>query len=89
MAHGGYPIRLITVGRPKLAPVRELEAHYQGLLKAFARLTVVELPEGRGDTARQLQEEAERIRPQLLASRCPVRCRNRPPMTSSSYWASC
>jgi 23S rRNA (pseudouridine1915-N3)-methyltransferase len=87
MAHGGYPIRLITVGRPKLAPVRELEAHYQGLLKAFARLTVVELPEGRGDTARQLQEEAERIRPQLLASRCPVLLSADGPARSSEAFA--
>ena len=67
-----YPIRLITIGRPKLAAVRDLETHYQGLLKACARLSVVELAEGRGEPARQLKEEAERIRPQLLAVRCPV-----------------
>jgi len=67
-----YPIRLVTIGRPKLAPVRELEAHYQGLLKTHARLTVVELPEGKGDPTRQLKDEAERIRPHLLSARCPV-----------------
>ena len=67
-----YPIRLITIGRPKLAPVRELETHYQGLLKAFVRLAVVELPEGKGDPSRQLKDEAERIRPHLLSARCPV-----------------
>lgn len=67
-----YPIRLIAIGRPKLAPVRELEQHYQGLLKSCARLTLLELPEGRGDPVRQLKDEAERIRPQLLSARCPV-----------------
>ena len=86
MSHGGYPIRLVTIGRPRLAPVREMEAHYQGLLKAFARLTVVELAEGRGDPARQLQEEAERIRPQLQAVRCPVLLSpDGPPRSSEAF----
>ena len=67
-----YPIRLITLGHPKLAAMRDLERHYQTLLKAQVRLTVVELAEGRGDPARQLKEEAERLRPQLRAVRCPV-----------------
>jgi 23S rRNA (pseudouridine1915-N3)-methyltransferase len=67
-----YPIRLITLGRPKLPAMRELEAHYRTLLKACARLEVLELPEGRGEPARQLKEEAERLRPQLQAVRCPV-----------------
>jgi len=51
-----YPIRLITIGRPKLEPLRDLEQHYQGLLKAHARMTLVELPEGRGDPQRQLRD---------------------------------
>jgi 23S rRNA (pseudouridine1915-N3)-methyltransferase len=67
-----YPIRLLTFGHPKLAAVRDLEDHYRTLLKGHARLTVVELAEGRGDPARQLKEEAERLRPQLLSARCPV-----------------
>jgi 23S rRNA (pseudouridine1915-N3)-methyltransferase len=67
-----YPIRLITIGRPKLAAVRDLEQHYQTLLKAHVRLTLLELPEGRGEPQRQLKEEAERLRPQLLSARCPV-----------------
>jgi 23S rRNA (pseudouridine1915-N3)-methyltransferase len=81
-----YPIRLITIGRPKLAPVRELEIHYQGLLKAYARLSLVELAEGRGEPARQLKEEAERIRPQLMSVRCPVLLSaDGPPRSSEAF----
>jgi 23S rRNA (pseudouridine1915-N3)-methyltransferase len=81
-----YPIRLIAIGRPKLAPVRELETHYQGLLKAFARLAVVELPEGRGEPSRQMKDEAERIRPHLLAARCPVLLSaDGPPRSSEAF----
>jgi 23S rRNA (pseudouridine1915-N3)-methyltransferase len=81
-----YPIRLVTIGRPKLAPVRELEAHYQGLLKTHARLTVVELPEGKGDPTRQLKDEAERIRPHLLSARCPVLLSaDGPPRSSEAF----
>jgi 23S rRNA (pseudouridine1915-N3)-methyltransferase len=82
-----YPIRLIAIGRPKLAPVRELELHYQGLLKAFARLAVVELPEGKGDPARQLKDEAERIRPHLLPAHCPVLLSADGPARSSEAFA--
>ena len=67
-----YPIRFLTIGRPKLVAVRELEKHYQTLLKTYARLEQVELSEGRGDPSRQLKDEAERLRPQLLSVRCPV-----------------
>jgi 23S rRNA (pseudouridine1915-N3)-methyltransferase len=81
-----YPIWLIAIGRPKLAPVRELETHYQGLLKAFARLAVVELPEGRGEPSRQMKDEAERIRPHLLAARCPVLLSaDGPPRSSEAF----
>lgn len=81
-----YPIRLITIGRPRLEPVRELEKHYHSLLKAHARLTLVELPEGRGDSARQLKDEAERIRPQLLTVRCPVLLSaDGPPRSSEAF----
>jgi 23S rRNA (pseudouridine1915-N3)-methyltransferase len=82
-----YPVRLIAIGRPKLAPVRELETHYQGLLKAYARLAVVELPEGRGDPARQLKDEAERLRPHLLSVRCPVLLSAEGPPRSSEAFA--
>jgi 23S rRNA (pseudouridine1915-N3)-methyltransferase len=82
-----YPIRLITIGRPKLASLRDLETHYQGLLKAHARLTVVELAEGRGEPARQLRDEADRIRPQLMAVQCPVLLSADGPARSSEAFA--
>jgi 23S rRNA (pseudouridine1915-N3)-methyltransferase len=67
-----YPIRLIAIGRPKLESVRQLESHYRDLLKGFCRLEVLEIPEGKGDTARQLRDEGERLRPLLAPARCPV-----------------
>ncbi|BDU78248.1 23S rRNA (pseudouridine(1915)-N(3))-methyltransferase RlmH [Mesoterricola sediminis] len=81
-----YPIRLITVGRPKTGPIRDLDQHYRTLLKAHARLDVDELPEGRGDAARQLKEEAERIRARLEGIRCPVLlCAEGPARTSEDF----
>jgi len=82
-----YPLRLITIGRPKLAPVRDLEAHYLGLLKGHARLALLELPEGRGDPARQLRDEAERIRSQFQGVRCPVLLSADGPSRSSEAFA--
>ena len=67
-----YPIRLIVVGRPKLEAVRQLETHYRDLLKAFCRLEVLEIQEGRGDATRQLRDEGERLRALLSPARCPV-----------------
>ena len=81
-----YPVRLITIGRPRLEPLRDLERHYQTLLKGHARLTLVELPEGRGDPQRQLKDEAERIRPQLKLAVCPVLLSaDGPPRTSEDF----
>lgn len=81
-----YPIRLITVGRPKMAPIRELEQHYRTLLKAYARLEVEELPEGKGDPARQLRDEGERLRTHLAQVRCPVLLTAEgPPRTSEAF----
>ncbi len=81
-----YPIRLITIGRPKGGPLRELEQHYRTLLKGYARLEVEELAEGRGDCARQLRDEAERLRSQLLTVRCPVLLSAEgPPRTSEAF----
>jgi 23S rRNA (pseudouridine1915-N3)-methyltransferase len=81
-----YPIRLIAIGRPKLAPVRDLEQHYRTLLKAYARLDVEELAEGKGDPARQLRDEAERLRVQLRQARCPVLLSaDGPPRTSEAF----
>lgn len=67
-----YPISLFAFGRLRLEPCRGLEQHYLGMLKAFARVEVAELAEGKGDPVRQLREEAERLRPRLLAAQCPV-----------------
>ncbi|WP_291272761.1 23S rRNA (pseudouridine(1915)-N(3))-methyltransferase RlmH [Geothrix sp.] len=67
-----YPISLLAFGRLRLDPCRELERHYLDMLRPFARLEVTELTEGKGDPARQLREEAERLRPKLKAVKCPV-----------------
>lgn len=67
-----YPIRLITIGKLKLDGVRQLEAHYRDLLKAYARFDLLEIPEGRGTPVRQLSEEANRLRAHLGTVRCPV-----------------
>jgi 23S rRNA (pseudouridine1915-N3)-methyltransferase len=67
-----YPVTLLAFGRLRLEPCRELERHYLGMLRPYARMDVVELVEGKGDPARQLKEEAERLRPRLSAVKCPV-----------------
>ena len=82
-----YPIRLLAVGRPRPGPIRELEQHYRTLLKGHARLDVEDLPEGRGDPARQLRDEAERLRIPLLAARCPVLLTAEGPARSSEDFA--
>jgi len=83
-----YPIRIVTIGRPKQEALRTLEGHYQTLLKAHARLETIELAEGRGDTHRQLKEEAERLRTHLLSVRCPVLLSaDGPPRTSEAFAA--
>jgi len=83
-----YPIRLIAIGKPKLEAVRSLEVHYRDLLKGFARLEVLELPEGRGTPARQLAEEAVRLRAQLGTVRCPVLLSAEGPRRSSEDFAA-
>lgn len=67
-----YPICLISFGRLRLEPCRDLERHYLDMLRPYARMEVLELPEGKGDPVRQLKDEAERLRPRLLAASCPV-----------------
>ncbi len=68
-----YPVTFLVFGRPRLAGVQDLEAHYRRLLRGQVRLDLVELAEGRAaDPARQLREEAERLRPRLREARCPV-----------------
>lgn len=66
-----YPLRFVTVGRPKLESCRELEHHYKGMLKAFCRLDHIEIAEGKSAGEKQLKEESERIKP-LFEGRIPV-----------------
>jgi 23S rRNA (pseudouridine1915-N3)-methyltransferase len=67
-----YPVALYVFGRLRLEPCRDLEKHYLDMLRPYARMEVAELPEGKGDGARQLKDEAERLRPKLAAAQCPV-----------------
>jgi len=67
-----YPIGVIAFGRLRLEPCRGLERHYLDMLRPYARLELTELAEGKGDPARQLREEAERLRLKLKAVTCPV-----------------
>jgi len=82
-----YPIRLVTVGRIKLDSCLQLESHYKDMLRAFCRLDHREIPEGRGDAARQLREEAQRMKPLLLETRCPVLLDAQGSLRSSEEWA--
>lgn len=82
-----YPIRLITVGRIKLEACGLLESHYKEMLKAHCRLEHREIAEGRGDVARQLREEALKLRPLLLEGRCPVLLDASGPPHTSEDWA--
>lgn len=83
-----YPIRLLTIGRPRNPAIRDLEQHYRTLLKAYVRLDLEELPEGRGDSARQLREEAERIRARFQGVRRPVLLSAEGPSRSSEAFAA-
>ncbi len=67
-----YPVALLSFGRLRLEPCRDLERHYLDMLRPYARMDVHELTEGKGDPVRQLKDEAERLRPRLLAVNCPV-----------------
>ncbi len=67
-----YPIELIAFGRLRLDPCRDLARHYLDMLRPYARLDVAELPEGKGDPARALKDEADRLRARLRGVACPV-----------------
>ena len=68
-----YPIDLIAFGKLRLKPCHELERHYVEMLRGFARLSIHELLEGKGTlVSRQLNEEAQRLRPRLQAVQCAV-----------------
>nr|WP_320132506.1 23S rRNA (pseudouridine(1915)-N(3))-methyltransferase RlmH [uncultured Holophaga sp.] len=83
-----YPIRYITIGKSRLTGCRELESHYGDLLRAFARMELVELPEGKGTPERQLKDEANRIRQALAGIRCPVLLDAGGPSRSSETFAT-
>ena len=60
-----FPVDLLVIGRLRLEPCRALEKHYLDMLKLHARMNLMELSEGKGDTHKQLKDEAERLRPKL------------------------
>jgi 23S rRNA (pseudouridine1915-N3)-methyltransferase len=67
-----YPLDLIALGRLRLDPCRDLAKHYLDMLRPYARVEMVELPEGKGDPVRQLKDEAVRIRARIHGVKCPV-----------------
>jgi 23S rRNA (pseudouridine1915-N3)-methyltransferase len=83
-----YPIRLIVIGRPKLEGIRQLESHYRDLLKSFCRLELLEIPEGKGETSRQLRDEGERLRVLLSPFRCSVLLDAEGPLRNSEAMAA-
>jgi len=83
-----HSIQVLAFGRPKLEPVRDLERHYLTLLRPFAKVAMVELSEAKGDPARQLQDEAAKLRPKLQGARSPVLLdAGGPVMTSEAFAA--
>ncbi len=83
-----FPIQILTFGKPKLEPLRDLERHYLSMLRPYARPELLELAEGKGDPVRQLREEAARLRPRLQAARCPVLLDPAGPPRSSEGFAA-
>lgn len=83
-----HPVSLVTLGKLRLAPLRDLEKHYLDMLKPFVRLDLTELTEGKGDPARALRDEAERLRPKLKAARCAVLLDPAGPVRTSEAFAA-
>lgn len=83
-----HPVSLVTLGKLRLAPLRDLEKHYLDMLKPFVRLEVTELTEGKGEPAKALKDEAERLRPKLKAARCAVLLDPAGPVRSSEAFAA-
>ncbi len=83
-----YPVRLYVFGRPKLACARDWEEHYTAMLRPYARLELVELPEGRGSVARQLKDEGVRLQSKLEALQCPVLLTPEAPARDSEAFAA-
>ncbi|HJV90057.1 MAG TPA: 23S rRNA (pseudouridine(1915)-N(3))-methyltransferase RlmH [Holophagaceae bacterium] len=83
-----HPVSLVTLGKLRLAPLRDLEKHYLDMLKPFVRLEITELTEGKGEPARALKDEADRLRPKLKAARCAVLLDPAGPVRSSEAFAA-
>jgi 23S rRNA (pseudouridine1915-N3)-methyltransferase len=83
-----YPIRLVVVGKPKLKSVISLESHYKQLVKAYIRLEILEIQEGRGQGERQLLDEAARIRAAFSGHKRQVLLDCAGPPRSSEEFAS-
>ncbi|MBI3132348.1 MAG: 23S rRNA (pseudouridine(1915)-N(3))-methyltransferase RlmH [Acidobacteria bacterium] len=83
-----HPVSLVTLGKLRLAPLRDLEKHYVDMLKPFVRLEVTELTEGKGDPTKALKDEAERLRPKLKAARCAVLLDPAGPVRTSEAFAA-
>lgn len=83
-----HPVSLVTLGKLRLAPLRDLEKHYLDMLKPFVRLEITELPEGKGEPTRALKDEAERLRPRLKAARCAVLLDPAGPVRTSEAFAA-
>ncbi|MDR1840342.1 MAG: 23S rRNA (pseudouridine(1915)-N(3))-methyltransferase RlmH [Holophagales bacterium] len=83
-----YPIRLIVVGKPKAEPIILLEKHYKKLIRPYARLEVIEIPEGKGQHTRQLLDEAARIKNALSGFQRPVLLSATGQQSSSEEFAS-
>jgi 23S rRNA (pseudouridine1915-N3)-methyltransferase len=84
-----YPVTFLVFGRPRLPGASGMEEHYAKLLRAHARLDLVELAGSRAsDPARRLKEEADRLRPHLAKARCPVLLDAAGPARSSEGFAA-
>ena len=83
-----YPIRLVTIGKPKLEGIQALDTHYLGLLRPYVRLDIVTMPEGKGSQARQLADEALRLGRLLETARCPVLLSAEGPRRTSEDFAA-
>lgn len=82
-----YPIKIIAVGRLRLEGCGALDAHYRSLLRVYARLDVMEVPESKAGPERGLAEEAVRIRAALASVKTPVLMDAAGPVRSSEAFA--
>lgn len=67
-----HPIDLLAIGKLRTGPLRDLEKHYLDMLRPWSRTEITEFPEGRGDVAKALREEAQRFRSRFQPPVLPV-----------------